>query len=100
MIVPHKDRTIDINNPRTTLQHLINDYHNSETELHESHIGHDHCWITEDIIYLIQWMVNDLGLHWTILDIQDQDDKAGNGFTIVLRKDKNNAKITISNNPC
>jgi ubiquinone/menaquinone biosynthesis C-methylase UbiE len=101
MIVPHKERTFDINNPRTTLQHLIDDYTNHETNPHSNQPinTHDHCWITEDIIHLIQWMVDNLDLHWKIIDIQDQDDKARNGFTIVIRKDKHCGKVTISDHP-
>ena len=87
VIVPHKDRTFDRDNPRTPLQHLITDYENGETELHANQNGHDHCWITEDIIELIQWMIKNLGINWKIIDVQDMDDKAGNGFSIVIRKE-------------
>jgi len=87
MIVPHKERTFDRENPRTPLQHLIDDYEKGETEPHQNQIGHDHCWITEDIVELAQWMINNLKMRWKIIDIQDQDDKAGNGFTVVMRKE-------------
>lgn len=87
MIVPHKERTFDSVQPRTTLEHLVQDYHNDETRYHENPQGHDHCWITEDILEVIKWMTGNLDLHWTLLEIQDVDDKVGNGFTFVLKKD-------------
>ncbi len=86
MIIPHKERTFDKNRLRTTLQHLINDYQTNNTELSKNKTEHEHVWITEDIIELINWMTKDLKMNWKIEEIQDVDDKVGNGFTIVLRK--------------
>jgi len=87
MIVPHKDRTFDNVQPRTTLQHLVEDFYHDATEPHENPQGHDHCWITEDIVELVNWMATHLGIRWKLVDVQDVDDKVGNGFTIVLKKD-------------
>ena len=87
MIVPHKERTFDKVQPRTTLQHLVQDYYNDATEPHENPQGHDHCWITEDIVELVNWMTTHLGIRWRLVEVQDVDDKVGNGFTIVLKKD-------------
>ena len=86
MIVPHQERTFDRDNYRTPLQHLIEDYKRGETESHENPTGHDHCWITKDIVELVEWIRKNLDIHWEVLDIQDSDDKAGNGFAIVIRK--------------
>ena len=81
MIVPHKERTFDKVRQRTTLQELIgrhegrieNDYVNEHT--------HFSVWITEDVVELINY------LGWKIVAVQDVDDKVGNGFTIVIKKD-------------
>lgn len=89
MIIPHKDRTFDRDSPRTTLEHLINDYYNKETQPHfHTKQEHDHVWITEDIIQLIHWIVRILHIKWEIVAVQEYDDKNGIGFTIVIRKDK------------
>ncbi len=86
MIVPHKDRTFDREKARTPLQHLIDDYVKGNTEPHGDPNGHDHCWITEDVVELVRWMIDNLGVQWEIIEVQDKDDKVGNGFTIVVRK--------------
>jgi len=84
IIAPHKDRTFDKERSRSTLAELI--------ERHETgkvpETLNDHCsvWITEDFVELIQW------LGWNILEIQDVDDKVGNGFTIVIGVDRPGAK--------
>ncbi len=88
MIVPHKERTFDKNNDRTPLQHLIEDFINNNIESHGDPNEHDHYWITEDILELINWM-NEKLVKWEIVEVQDVDDKVGNGFTIVIRKKKN-----------
>lgn len=86
MIVPHKQRTFDKDRERTNLPHLIEDYKNKETENIETAHGHQHVWITEDITELINYMISDMKMKWKILEVQDVDDKVGNGFTIVIRK--------------
>lgn len=78
MIVPHKERTFDKDRERTTLQELI-DRHGGLIE-DPKFEGHHSVWITEDVIELCRYM----GLN--IIDFQDVDDKVGNGFTIVVRK--------------
>ena len=85
IIAPHKERTFDKERNRSTLAELI--------ERHETgrvpETLNDHCsvWITEDFVELIHW------LGWNILHVQDIDDKAGNGFTIVIGVDKPRVKI-------
>lgn len=90
MIVPHKERTFDKHRPRTSLQHLVEDFISNNTAFsHGDHSGHDHCWITEDILELLNWMIDTLRVQWEIAEVQDVDDKVGNGFTIVIRKKEN-----------
>uniref|UniRef100_A0A6M3ISP9 Putative radical SAM superfamily protein n=1 Tax=viral metagenome TaxID=1070528 RepID=A0A6M3ISP9_9ZZZZ len=86
MIIPHKERTSDKKKERTTLQHLIDDYQNETTKSNDDENGHEHVWITEDIVNLLYWMINNLDMKWTIEEVQDTDDKVRNGFTIVIRK--------------
>lgn len=78
MIVPHKERTFDIDRDRTTLQELI-DRHNGVIE-DPNEDRHHSVWITEDLLELCKYM----GLN--VVNWQDTDDKVGNGFTIVIRK--------------
>lgn len=91
IIAPHKDRTFDRQRPRTTLAELI--------ERHETgrkpEVINDHCsvWITEDLVELIRW------LGWPIAEVQDVDDKVGNGFTIVVRVEKQRAPILAGARP-
>lgn len=86
MIIPHKERTFDKHQARISLQHLIEDFLSDNKVFHENPTGHDHCWITEDILALVNWMIDTLHVKWEIIEVQDVDDKVGNGFTIVIRK--------------
>ena len=88
MIIPHKERTFDKHAGRTALQHLVDDYTNKVTKGHEKNgkHQHDHVWITEDIVELINWVIDNLGIQWVVEEAQDIDDKVGNGFTVVVRK--------------
>lgn len=79
MIVPHKERTFDKDNKRTTLHELI-DRHEGKIKVEENFEKHHSVWITEDLIELINY------LGWKIVFSQDLDDKVGNGFTIVIQK--------------
>lgn len=80
MIVPHKERMFDKNKNRTTLQELI-DRHEGRVEVDNNFEKHHSVWITEDLIELINY------LGWKIVFYQEIDDKVGNGFTIVIKKD-------------
>lgn len=91
MIVPHKERTFDKHQARTSLQHLIEDFLTDNKTFHKNPTGHDHCWITEDIVELVNWMINTMHVKWEVVEVQDVDDKVGNGFTIVIRKKENRA---------
>ena len=87
MIIPHKDRTFDKERPRTTLKELI-DRHAGKTNLNQATFEHFSVWITQDVLELIIYMNNNeiFPKPVVIEAVQDQDDKVGNGFTIVLRK--------------
>jgi len=89
MIVPHKERTFDKHQARTSLQHLIEDFLTDSKTFHKNPMGHEHCWITEDIVELVNWMINTMQVKWEVTEVQDVDDKVGNGFTIVIRKKEN-----------
>jgi len=86
MIVPHRDRTFEAGLPRTTLEHLIHDYDTDSRGPRGEPMGHNHVWVTEDIVELIEWMKKRFALHWEILEVQDTDDKVGNGFAVAIRK--------------
>jgi ubiquinone/menaquinone biosynthesis C-methylase UbiE len=77
-IVPHRDRTFDKSRPRTTLAELIERHATGLIPCAQQ--GHYSVWITEDLVELIHY------LGWTIVEVNDVDDKVGNGFTIVIRK--------------
>lgn len=79
MIIPHKERTFDREFPRTTLQELVR-RHEGRILAEPNVNDHYSVWVTEDITELIRY------LGWNIVDVQDADDKAGNGFTVVVRK--------------
>lgn len=86
MIVPHKERTFDKEKECTLLEHLIEDFRNNSTQPHDDPNGHDHCWVTETFVKLIKYMIENLQMKWEIAEVQDVDDKVGNGFTVVIRK--------------
>jgi|GEM_PF-3471351 len=95
MIVPHKERTFDKGKKSTPLEHLIKDFKNDNTEPHTDPDGHDHCWITESFVELINWMIRQLHMKWEIIEVQDVDDKVGNGFTVVIRKMGTRDALTV-----
>jgi glycosyltransferase involved in cell wall biosynthesis/SAM-dependent methyltransferase len=77
IVAPHKERTFDRDRERTPLAELI--------KRHETGVGPDpdagHCsvWITEDFVELVKY------LGWSIVAVQDVDDKVGNGFAVAIR---------------
>jgi len=86
MIVPHKERTFDKERENTPLEHLIEDFKNNNIKPHPDCNSHDHCWITETFVELINYMIEELHMKWEMVEVQDIDDKVGNGFTLVIRK--------------
>jgi SAM-dependent methyltransferase len=81
IIAPHKERTFDKERPRTTLKELIDRHEGRIPSLIHDTDHHYSVWITEDLLELCQY----LGL--AVVEYQDVDDKVGNGFTIVVRKE-------------
>ena len=80
IIAPHKDRTFDRENPRTTLAELIGRHSGTIAEPDGDPRRHHSIWITEDFLELCNF------LKYDVVDWQDKDDKVGNGFTIVIKK--------------
>jgi len=82
MIVPHKERMFDRNRPRTTAGELKKRH---ETGIYPTpKSNHYSVWVTEDLLDLVEGTK----LDWKVVDFQDSDDKVGNGFTIVIKKEK------------
>ena len=79
-VVPHKERTFDKDRLRTPLAELIARHKANLPRPAEN--KHFSVWIAEDIVELISW------LGWRLLEVQDPDDKVGNGFTIVIKVQK------------
>ena len=91
IIAPHKERTFDRQRPRTTLAELIERHQTGK----KPEAINDHCsvWITEDFVELVRW------LGWPIAEVQDVDDKVGNGFTVVVGVDKKRATVVAGSQP-
>lgn len=79
LIIPHKERTFDKPRPRTKLVDLIDRHQSGVFETDPPH-NHYSVWITEDVVELIKY------LGWPVVEVQERDDKVGNGFTVVVRK--------------
>jgi SAM-dependent methyltransferase len=86
IIAPHKERTFDKDKENTSLEHIVEDYKNHNTQPHSAPNGHDHCWVTETFIEVVEFMIDKVGMEWEIAEVQDVDDKVGNGFSVVIRK--------------
>ncbi|MFA6184016.1 MAG: class I SAM-dependent methyltransferase [Parcubacteria group bacterium] len=82
IIVPHKERTFDRKNPITTTEELIKRHKTGIFPVPKS--NHYSFWVTESLLDLIEV----IDLNWKVIDFQDVDDKVGNGFTIVIKKEK------------
>lgn len=95
MIVPHKERTFDKGKEKTPLEHLIEDFKNNNTKPHAYPNGHDHCWVTESFVEMINYIIQELYMKWEIVEVQDVDDKVGNGFTVVIRKMGSREFLTV-----
>jgi SAM-dependent methyltransferase len=80
IIAPHKARTFDRDEPRTTLAELIDRHDGKVREADGDAHRHYSVWITEDLLELCRH----LGLE--VVCWRDEDDKVGNGFTVVIQK--------------
>lgn len=79
IIFPHKDRTFDVDKPRTKLKELT-DRH--EFKLINNEDTHHYFWITEDGLEFCKYM------NLNVIEYLDIDDKVGNGFCIVIKVEK------------
>jgi SAM-dependent methyltransferase len=84
MIVPHKERTFDRDRERTTLEHLVADH--KQGAVTDNTWDHQHVWVTQDVVELVEWMADEMAISWHLGEVQDVDDKVGNGFAIALVK--------------
>lgn len=71
---------------KTFLKHIIDDYLTDNTKSHNDPNYHDHCWITEDFVNIVNWMTANIGVNLEIVEVLDVDDKVGNGFSVFIRK--------------
>lgn len=79
MIIPHKERTFDKDLPRTKYQELFSRYLGLEQEPELDTHEHYSVWIPED------WQNICREDNWNLINLQDPDDKVGNGFTVVIQ---------------
>lgn len=98
IIAPHKERTFDEDRKITSPEELRlryegklsskqvnspeNEYFNGETGPY----GHWNVWDTEAFLSLCEQE------DWNVVEVQDSDDKVGNGFTVVLSKEREKEK--------
>lgn len=96
MIVPHRFAApSDRERPLTEWSHILADFQRGITELTEPEAGkfghcHYHVFspeIMKDFIGRI------FGNHLTLVDYQEVDDKLGNGFSLVYRKEIHNSQL-------
>ncbi|MBC8017590.1 MAG: glycosyltransferase, partial [Verrucomicrobia bacterium] len=93
MIIPFRDAApTDKGRPLTEWDHIFKDYVNQITEKEEPEangipFGYGHYHVFE-INQLHGFVQNIFGDRLELVDHQNQDDKIGNGFTLVYRKNK------------
>jgi SAM-dependent methyltransferase len=74
-VVPHHDRTPDVDRPLTSVEELVRRHHEGFCSEEDKHWS---VWTCESFIELC----GSVGLR--VIDHQDPDDKVGNGFTVVI----------------
>lgn len=87
MIFPKRDSDPqDVNRPISKISDFYNQYKNPQPLTDE----HCHIWIftLETMVELIEYCNENYSLGWDIIDLQQTDDKVGNGSTIVCRVNK------------
>lgn len=95
MIVPHRYAApSDRNRPLTDWPHILTDFRKGTTELSEPEAGkfghcHYHVFSPETMKDCICRI---FGSRLTLVDSQEFDDKLGNGFTLVYRKEMHNSQ--------
>ena len=91
MIIPLRNaHKTDINLPVEDWRHHFNDYKVNATfeakyDNNYSEFGHYHRF-TLEVVY--QFFSRIFGNRVSLVDFQEKDDKVGNGFTVVFRKEK------------
>src|SRR6185503_15949436 len=88
LIVPHKDRTMDVERPCTEVAHHLADHALANTVRSDSMVptSHYHVWRTADFLALLELLRANLFLDCSVVALEDVDSRAGNGFTVVLEK--------------
>lgn len=76
LIVPHKDRTFDKDRPETSVDEIL-----KRENLKEYPDMHHNVWKTASFLTFITQLKN----YVEVVEVQDVDDKVGNGFTVVLK---------------
>lgn len=77
MIIPHKERTFDKDRQITSVPELIK---RQGIKLENDDHSHHCVWNTESFLYLCDYM------KLNVIEYQDIDDKAGNGFAVLIKK--------------
>lgn len=103
MIVPHRYAApSDRERPLTDWPHILADFRKGTTELTEPEAGrfghcHYHVFSADTMKDFIGRI---FGNHLALVDLQEFDDKLGNGFTLVYRKEiHNSASLPWDNAP-
>jgi len=78
IICPHKDRMFDRDKDTTTYDELL--FRRNVDYVKQEHC-HQSFWDTEAFVEVCE------ALNFNIVEIQDTDDKVGNGFTVVIKLD-------------
>ena len=77
IISPHKERTFDKNRPISTIKEL-QDRHDGKIPFDDGY-KHHNVWDTQSFLELCKY------LDFNVIEYMDVDDKAGNGFTVVIK---------------
>jgi len=90
MIVPHKERTFDKDRERTTLIDLITRHNLNRIGSLPEMPSDAHCsvWVTQDVVDLVKVLFVSGYIGGDVVEVQDRDDKVGNGMTVVIRVKK------------
>jgi hypothetical protein len=76
VVVPHRDRTFDRDRPPTPVHELLERHAAGFTSSEDRHWS---VWTAESFVELCE----KVGL--AVVEVQDPDDKQGNGFAVVIR---------------
>jgi SAM-dependent methyltransferase len=84
IICPHKDRMFDRDKKNTTVCTLYGRQDNPKVQTDFSHQSY---WDTECFVYLLNELKDGIfeDIVFDIIEVQDPDDKVGNGFSVVIK---------------